>query len=365
LATRMICEKLAELVQGDSQLVEQIVEACQREVEAAARPDSSVLAQLQAKAEKLARTIDFNRRNPGDTPEELEETERLLKGLRSERASLQAEIAALESAQHRTIVVPTPEEVRQMCGNLGETFLAAADGLAEEDVESVRRIVQLLTGGRIDLYQMGQRRAHQGWLQGRFRARLVAWVVQGKLGVRPTTPDEGVEVVIDFRELPQQVALSEKAKALYDQGVMNAEIARQLGCARSYVTHLLRLWFESRGQTMPDGRSRRATLSKKHLEAPLYQKIADEAKVLADQGLLLQDIAQRLGRDRNTITAALKHWYQSRGLPPMDGRSRRKELEVKASRKSADVTAQQSDDHGAKPSVPAAPQAHDSQPTAA
>ena len=75
-------------------------------------------------------------------------------------------------------------------------------------------------------------------------------------GVRPLGRDDGIEVVIDYREPPEFIALSEKAKAMYDNGMMNARIAKELGCARNYVTKLLKYWFESRGLVMPDGRPR-------------------------------------------------------------------------------------------------------------
>jgi DNA-binding MarR family transcriptional regulator len=150
-------------------------------------------------------------------------------------------------------------------------------------------------------------------------------------GVRPVGRDDGIKVVIDYREPPEFIALSEKAKALYDTGMMNAKIATELGCARSYVTKLLKYWFESRGLVMLDGRSRRASLKQKHVEPPLYQQIADEVMVLYQQKMLLQDIADMLKVDRNTVTSAICWWHQVRGLPVPDGRTRRKELEVKTS----------------------------------
>ena len=149
---------------------------------------------------------------------------------------------------------------------------------------------------------MGERKAQRGWLQGRFRVRLLSFLVERVTGVRPLGRDDGVEVTIDYREPPEIIALSEKAKALYDTGMMNAQIAKELGCARSRVTKLLKYWFESRGLVMPDGRGRRASLKQKHMEPPLYQQIADEVMVMYRQEKLLQDIADTLKVDRNTVT---------------------------------------------------------------
>ena len=60
-----------------------------------------------------------------------------------------------------------------------------------------------------------------------------------------------------FRDATLLDTQSEEAKQLYDQGMMNVEIARQLGMSKSRVTKVLKHWFESRGMSKPDGRARR------------------------------------------------------------------------------------------------------------
>jgi hypothetical protein len=77
---------------------------------------------------------------------------------------------------------------------------------------------------------------------------------------------------------------------------------------------------------MPDGRTRRSQLNVKHTDPPLYQQLAGKVMELFNQGYLLQDIATAVDCDRNTVTAVIKFWYQSRGLPVPDGRTRRKSL---------------------------------------
>ena len=333
LAVRRTCEKMAELVRADDQLVAEIVAECQREAEAAQEPDPAMLGRLRAQAEKLAGKIAFNRRNPGDTEQEQAETEKLLKELRAERAKALADLAAYDAAQKRVVVPPTPEKVLEMLADLGQILISAANAETDEEMRTARRIIDELTGGRIDLFQMGERKAQRGWLQGRFKVRLLSFLLERVTGVQSSGTEEGVEVVIDYREPPEVEALSERAKELYDQGLMNAQIAKVLSRTRSYVTKLLKFWFESRGLVMPDGRSRRATLKQKHVDPPLYQEIAEEVMALCRQKMLLQDIADTLKVDRNTITAAIRWWHESRGLPIPDGRTRRKELDQKTSPK--------------------------------
>ena len=333
LALRLTCEKLAELVCLDEALVDEIILACQREADVAQRPDPEEENRLRARLEKVKRAIDFNRRNPGDTDDEQKQTEQVLKGLRGERVSIEAELSAIEAAKHRVITPPTAEQVRQMLTELHSVLLKAATSGTDAQLGQARRIIEILTGGRIELFQMGERKAQRGWLQGRFRIRLLSFLIERVTGVRPLGRDEGIEVVIDYREPPAFIAQSEKAKALYDTGMMNAKIAIELGCARNYVTKLLKYWFESRGLVMPDGRSRRGELQQKHLEPPLYQRIADEVMVLFQCEMLLQDIADTLAIDRNTVTSAIRWWHEVRGLPVPDGRTRRKGLDVKTSPK--------------------------------
>ena len=333
LAVRLTCRTLAELVRADDQLVAQVIAECQREAEAAQRPDPGELARLRTQDAKLAGKIAFNRRNPGDTPEEQAETEKLLKELRTERAKVQAERAACEAAQNRIIVAPTAEQVLEMLSSLEQILVSAANAETDEEMRVARRIIDELTGGCIELFQIGDRKPRRGWLQGRFKVRLLSFLVERVTGVRPSHCDEGVEVAIDYREPPEIEVQSERAKQLYDQGMMNAQIAKELGCARNYVTKLLKYWFESRGLVMPDGRSRRATLKQKHVEPPLYQQIADPVMELYRQKMLLQDIADALEVDRNTVTAAIRWWHEVRGLPVPDGRTRRKQLDRKTSTK--------------------------------
>ena len=103
-------------------------------------------------------------------------------------------------------------------------------------------------------------------------------------------------------------------------------------CSKSQVTKLLHHWFVSRNLEMPDGRPRRSTLVQKQLQPPIYQPLADRAKELWNQELLMGEIATVLKCDRNTLTSAIGYWHTSRGLDVPDGRSRRKTLEQKVAR---------------------------------
>jgi hypothetical protein len=218
------------------------------------------------------------------------------------------------------------EQLRHLGGVLCNGSPAAAHAL------------RALVGGQIVVTEIRQPGRERHYLRGRFTVTSMA-IAEGLVGPSKVPGEhtipapEGLaeEIVIDFRELPEIEVLSEKAKTLYDQDMMNAEIAEQMGCSRSRVTAMLRFWFDSRGLEMPDGRTRRATLRRKHLTPPLYQEIADQVMDLYRQEVLLQDIADTLKVDRNTITSAIRWWHETRRLPIPDGRTRRKDLKQKTS----------------------------------
>jgi hypothetical protein len=221
--------------------------------------------------------------------------------------------------------LPSARAVADLLARLGETLAAAGRSASAEELARVRQVVQLLTGGRIDLVQQGERKAQRGWLRGRFRLRLLSSVVAQITGV-PAADTTGPEMVIDYREPGEAERWADRVKELYDAGLLIKAIAARLGISRNLVRAALACWGERQGAAVPDGRSRRATLRQKHLQPPPYQAIADQVKALYDEGLLLGEMAARLGHDRATVAQAVAFWHTSRGLPVPDGRSRRKGL---------------------------------------
>jgi len=315
LALKLTCGRLAELLRLDGEQVENVIEACRREAAAAQQPDPTALSQLKAKEQRLKRSIDFNRRNPGETDEDQADTARLLKQLRTDWNEVLVKIAKLEGAPDRKIEVPTAEEVRQMLDKFDSILSSAATGRIGEDAELAREIIDLLTGGRIELEQMGERKPQKGWLRGHFKVSLLSVLVDRLIGVSATVADEEIEVMIDYRPPVPYEAEAEQALGLYREGVMEKEIAKELGCSRSKVTKLLDHAFEKRGEKRPDGRKRRGELAKKQAETPVYQQIAEEAARLAENGCRKLAIGRRFNVSDATVAKAIAFWYQSQGRP--------------------------------------------------
>lgn len=288
----------------------------QDRVPAAVAEKEQQLAQLDQKIQRLLDCIE-----EGNAPPDLEER---LSQRRQERSELNRELKRLQNEMRCEVGEPTENWLREQLEHLGTVL--QGDSAAANDALSK------LIDGEILLEEVEHPHRKRTFLRGTFSLSLVgvcAAVGAGSIESSPPTDKELVTIdFIDDSEADQQ---RELAKQLYDQGLMNKEIGQHLGVGKPRVTALLREWFEMHGEEMPDGRSRRADLEKKHSEPPLYQAIADEVMEQYDQGMLLGDIASKLDVDCNTVTSSIKFWHESRGLPVPDGRTRRKSLTKKSS----------------------------------
>ncbi|MBL8798464.1 MAG: hypothetical protein JNM56_31505 [Planctomycetia bacterium] len=196
-------------------------------------------------------------------------------------------------------------------------MLMAATSNTEANAGKAREVIKLLTGGRINLYQQGERRRHAGWLQGRFSVRLLSFLTNqatGRSAADTAVNHTASAVRIDYREQTEHEWEGQRAKELYDQGLMYKEIAARLGCGPNWVTKLLQGWLGTHGQTLLDGRQRRALLARKQVNSTMYEQLADEAKGHWDQGLADVQIAVWLNYSPPTVIAAVEHWHRSRGL---------------------------------------------------
>ncbi|MFO1045873.1 MAG: recombinase family protein [Planctomycetaceae bacterium] len=323
-ALRLTCHKLAELVRADDNLVNEIVTACQQSAASLQQPDPEIVGRLRSQANRLSGTITFNRRNPGETAQEQLQTEQLLKDLRRQYNELMSELTVHEAAMNTEIVIPTHQEVIALLSDLAEILTSATTAETDEQMNNARRIIDELTGGRIELFQRGERKAQRGWLQGRFHLDLVN-VAFGKLTGLQVSHDESalLEVTIDYR--PERLVDEQmnEAKRLWDQGLLNKVIARRMNRSTAYITMLIQRWFESQGLPCPDGRKRRKEVANKQVEEPVYKQLSDEVVDLMEQGWSNLALARRFATSDATIAKAICWWFGSRGMAVPNGKDRR------------------------------------------
>ena len=326
LALTLTCQKLAQVLQDDVDLASRVVEARQQAATKLQQADPTRLDYLRKEQQQLDRQIQFLLQNAGETEVDQRESQDALRSLRRKRGELVAELQCLANAS-KEIRVPSEHEIRELVKQYTDILLEAAESENVEDQHTVREVLRCLTGGHIDLYQQGERAAQRGWLQGRFQAPLFSALANRITEATVNHLDAaGVDVVIDYKAIASMDEYSNRAKELYDQGLLHKQIAAKIGCARNWVTELLRHWFESRRMPVPDGRSRRATLTQKQSETPLFDQLADEATNLWNQGLSELQIAEQLGCSPPTVVRAVARWHEARGLPVPTWEGRRQQL---------------------------------------
>jgi DNA invertase Pin-like site-specific DNA recombinase len=159
-ATTVVCTKLAELIRSDVALAERIVTYCQNAADDLQRPDSNRIEELQKRLTQLANKIEFVYDNPGETEADQKQSREKLKKLQTERNKAHAEMEKQKALAGQDISVPTREEVQAKLNELDRLLLAAAEQPNNETAGKVRRLVELMTRGRIELYQAGDGIAH-------------------------------------------------------------------------------------------------------------------------------------------------------------------------------------------------------------
>ena len=315
LAVRLTCDKLAELVRADEELVTQIIEAFRREVETLQKPGPARIKELETQVVQLGGRIQFVMSHVGDSAEDRQEAEVTLTNLRQQRIELHAELSTLKASNDKIFPIPSEQEVREQLDDLGNILTSAAQGEMDDESDRIHAIIADLTGGQIELFQMGERKAQRGWLKGRFYADVVSVAIDRLSGFHLARDGSNrLEVVIDYREPLHIDAQADEAIKLWDEGLLNKQIAVQMGCNRSYVTKLIHHWFDSRNLPRPDGRQRRAQLDNKQVTMPAYKELSDEVVQLVEAGKSNLAIAKQLKTSDVTVAKAIGWWYQSRDM---------------------------------------------------
>jgi DNA invertase Pin-like site-specific DNA recombinase len=317
VALQRTCETLAEKLREDRSLVDAVVAECQATAALLQAPDPAELARLEALAASLKRKIDFQLENPGDTDEDQQEARVRLRQLRDERARATADLEAAKAARDRAVNVPTVAVVRVLVDRMAELLVMAATGPRPEEAAEVRVVIDLLTGGRIDLEQVGERRLHGGYLRGRFRLRLVQTLADRALGLDPTIGDGvGEEVTIDYDKDRKKIGPAVRARVvdLYHQGMLKCQIAEAVGVERSSVRKIVVEWHKAQGLPVPNAYDRLKQSAVKRRKPTMAALLADEAYARIAAGRTVAHVAKELNVHAHTVTLAWRHWFSVRGL---------------------------------------------------
>jgi len=326
LAKKIIIQNLQRLLERNQPLAECLFETLKKSIEARKtnQPNEfEVLTKdLKTVTSKLDRLLGLFEDLKEDDPEGQKDLRDKIKARTQEKKNLEKQLAKLTGSSKQSTPASTLPLIQDKLN-----FIATAIG---NDTLSKIPWVKIL--GAIELLEVdtiGHKRKHFAGFLKLETSRLLSLVTDGS-EILSDGCDE--EVLLDFIGDPEWFDFKDRILELHAKKMKHKEIAKALGCPRNWVTLALKAHAEESGVPYVDGRK----LKKRLGNITLAMKIADEAKVLIDKGWLLQEIAKKFGCCRDMITAAIKHWYSSRRLPVPDGRTRRKSLERKSSKKRND-----------------------------
>jgi hypothetical protein len=232
---------------------------------------------------------------------------------------LEARLSSLNRTAAEIGEPPTREWVEAKVRTRGDALRAGGPDAAH----ALRHLV----GGVIKVTEAEGSRRKRKFLVGTFTltARAIPDVLSGAQARSNETGTRTESVQIEFRDEPPWAAVADSVKAAFDRGLDYQGIAESVGCPYPWVAKALAWWHQRRGLAIPDGRSLKSRLDR----PPLAASLADGAKALWDRDVPMQDIALKLNCNRDTVTAAIAHWFATRGLAIPDGRNRRKEVRLR------------------------------------
>ncbi len=313
LALELICNELAELLTSTSDVHTQVQGVVKAWLATMDQPDESEQAETRTAMNRLNSQIQFILGAPGETEQDRAENHRHLADLRRERAALLEQQARMQEIRARPRMMHRDEEITQAIDSIGAILRSAATAHDASEVAAVREIIELMTGGRIEVIQRGERASHKGWLSVRFNVSCALPVFR-RLALTHGA-DQSHEVVIDLVTPTHADVQSEQVMALYRQNWLCCAIAHELKIRSARVTFLIQHWHKKRGLPVPDSRKRITDLPVKRLDPPLYHTIGEECHRLAAAGMNDSEIARRLRTTSLTVRHAILRYAELQGLP--------------------------------------------------
>jgi site-specific DNA recombinase len=323
LAKKIIIEELQRSLERNQPLAECLFETLKKSIEARKTNQPNELELLTKEVNAITLKVQWLLGLYEDLKEgDLEEQKDLKDKIRTriqEKNNLERQLAKLTGSPKQSTPVPTLPLIQDKLN-----FIATAIGNETLSKIPWNKILGIITLMEVDT--IGHKRKHFAGFLKLETSRLLSLLTDGT-EVLSDGCDE--EVLLDFIGDPEWFAFKDRILELHAKKMKHREIGKALDCPRNWVTLALKAHAEESGVPYVDGRK----LKKRLGNITLAMKIADEAKVLIDEGWLLQEIAKKFGCCKDMITAAFKYWYSSRDLPVPDGRTRRKSLERKSSKK--------------------------------
>jgi site-specific DNA recombinase len=321
IAAQMILEAVGQRMIDNPEWLAAAHKSCitSWEESRANNPQSSdeLRTKIQALTAKIAKLVD--QLEDEDDPD----LRQRLRERRREKEDVQQELDRLESSERRMPSAPSLEWIIERLKALHEVL--------QSDAPAANDALRQLLGGSIPLELISEDGRKRKYWRGTLRINSLAFPELAVSLQAGDSSSNGIlyeTVVLDFRNLPREEEQIEDAWRLLQQGYSFTEIAVDLGVGKARTSFIMALVARRYGNGLT------AKELKKRFEhlrprRHAYDEYIEPAMALYHDGVLIDEIATRLGTYRKMINQAIEAWHAARGLPVPDGRTRRQSLDYK------------------------------------
>ena len=258
-AVRGVCRKLTELLQQDTELIEQTITNAQAIDATSDEPLREELAIVERKIVSSERKISDLTDLAGEgSDDDRELLKSKIRAAQAERTALLHRRAALKETLNAPVQRITPEQVRSLLTDLTKLLEDAAAGLLGEDlVYRAAALFRSMVGGRIIVRPEQRAERQESVVRGFFTPRLLETVhaeINGRLIAHAQSAQE---VWAWLREPPMKDHLAERVHQMLDIQKLNFLEVAALLRAEDYkirpgnVADIYKRYYEMTGQPIP------------------------------------------------------------------------------------------------------------------
>lgn len=317
LATRLICQKVGELLAADSELMRRLTTYVESYFANLPPADMSEITQLRKSVETLSeRILDLRYQAEMETSELIRsDTEALISRLAADRERQRLRLTVLEErCKERQDRIST-DQILLAASRTAELLSKAALETDPVRIAEVREILKLFTAGRIEVHQRGDPASREGFLVGSFVPQVIAFLAKGRIPSEAGFAAEPIEV--EFKDLSMPERIADEVFGYWQRGETVSHAARAMGIDRSTAMAALKHYYRSRGQEPPTERECKSRGGKKNRAAKLRRRtmLANRVGPMYDSGEYsgAKAIARELGKSACAVRQAIRLWSEMQG----------------------------------------------------
>jgi DNA invertase Pin-like site-specific DNA recombinase len=256
-AVAAVCTALQELLRKRSKVIAEIICRAQQIDDTMVDDVARNITTLEGKVQILkAKINDFEDLLGVGSESDRADLKAKIRTARTERATIEAEVARLVAIREKSCSPITPTEVNSILADFGGLLERAAWGQLGDDV--VYKAVSLfrqLTGGKIEVHFDRRPGRKRTTARGVFTPRLLATVAEATDTPVSQEDEAIVPVEVCLQKPPRMDRYAADVRELYeDQKLSFATIGKRLGIGCAGAWQAYRRYYEMRGEPMPPRR---------------------------------------------------------------------------------------------------------------